>query len=257
MDTYILSDNEEHQSLVVVVALLLAAKTEDIDFRIPSLKDLLEFFNVDEFTDIFRSADRMSNTELSAAFKKFSKLYVKLEFHIFKTMDFSLICPTVVSFLTIYNADLVSEEDYRNNSIKFESLGDLKATTMLRVNEILDIVLSTLDFANAMPSYLAASIIGAARKTLGILPFWTQDIQTITKYTFEEIEHMVIDLIHLFIEFEKRNDIVELVSTESSMGESGYGSTFDLTSSAESLNGITPKKAQLDTKSVFKKAKLR
>ena len=257
MDTYVLNDCDQHQNMVAVVTLILAAKIEDIDFAIPSLKQLLEFFDVDDITTIFHYADRMSLTELSAAFKKFSKFYVDLEFHIFKTMDFSLVCPTVVSFLSIYNADFVSEQDYINNEFKFESFGDMKESITLRINEVLQVVLLTHDLTNKRPSFLAASIIAATRKSLNIIPIWTNNLEMMTKYSYEHISIMVTGLIDLCIEFENtQKESVEMPpSPDSTMADSGYGSTIDLTSSAEILNYTTPKRIKLEKDSSLKKLK--
>lgn len=94
MDSYILSDFSEHQKLVGLICLLLSAKSEDIDEKVPSIKDLLKI--VDMSLDLGRlETDEKRNT---AAYKTFARMYCKVEFLIFESLEFNTIRPTTVSY---------------------------------------------------------------------------------------------------------------------------------------------------------------
>ena len=74
MNYYEMNTTIEHQKMISVIALVLAAKVEDVDCYIPSLKDLYDFFDHNNFMNSpGRNDDKLSATALAIAFKKFAQ----------------------------------------------------------------------------------------------------------------------------------------------------------------------------------------
>lgn len=192
MDNYILSESEEHQKLIGLTCLLLAAKSEDLDELVPSIKDLLNI--VDMSHDLhcnMKSRYELEKSVLSQAYKEFSSLCAKLEFLIFESIEFNTVRPTVVTFLNILQNIIVSDEDTSDIEMSDEddliTLGDLRTKANEYIIQYLDVVIADTDFFNLLPSQIAAAIIGATRKNLNIQNYWNPKIVFFTRYEIDEI----------------------------------------------------------------------
>lgn len=204
MDSYILSDFVEHQKLIGIVCLLLAAKSEDIDENIPSIKDLLKI--VDMTNDLgvdMRFKEELDPKELSKIYRIFSALYCKLEFLIFESLDFNTIRPTAVTFINIFQSIVVTADDVKSFGVaNLKSLGDLRVLANDYLKQFLEIIIQDIEFFNKLPSQLAASIIGATRKLLHISHFWNDSLAQLTRCRIEDIRLLIVTLI------EKRNNAI-------------------------------------------------
>lgn len=203
MDNYILSDFDDHQKLIGLVCLLLAAKSEDIDESVPSIKDLLRIVDMSSDLEIdLRYIEGLDPTEVSKAYKNFAKMYSKLEFLIFECLEFNTIRPTVVSFVNIYqnlvltNSDV---DDVKSNSQgeteDRQTLGDMRVLANQYLKHFLSIIIEDVDFFNSVPSLLAAAIIGVTRKLLQIQNYWNEQLEELTRYRTEEIRPLMLKLI--------------------------------------------------------------
>lgn len=203
MDNYILSDFDEHQKLIGLVCLLLAAKSEDIDESVPSIKDLLRIVDMSSDLEIdLRFSEGLDPKEVSTAYKNFAKMYSKLEFLIFECLEFNTIRPTVVSFVNIYQNLVVTNSDVddvkcnsQGETEDRKTLGDMRVLANQYLKHFLSIVIEDVDFFNSVPSLLAAAIIGVTRKLLQIQKYWNEQLEELTRYQIEEIRPMMLKLI--------------------------------------------------------------
>lgn len=196
MENYILSDSEEHQKLIALVSLLLAAKSEDIDEKVPSIKDLLRIVDVSADLDCdLRNSQNYSPSYISNAFKEFAKLYCKLEFLIFESIQFNAIRPTAVTFINVFQHIVVTEADLTDIQTDGMTLGNLRITASEYINQLQNIILLDIDICILPPSFVAASIIAATRQLLSIENYWNEDLAHLTCYKADELQQLIHVLI--------------------------------------------------------------
>lgn len=252
MDRYILSDYEDHQKLTGLVCLMLAAKSEDLDQVVPSIKDLLHNVNLSDDLGIdLRFKEEFSPLQVTEAYKKFSRLYVQLEFLIFESLEFNTIRPTAATFLSMFQSAIVTENDVIDAKFCVDeeamSLGNLQASANIYVTQFLDLVISITDFVNTQPSKLAAAIIGAVRKLLEIKNYWNDQLSTLLRQTVDDIRPLLIDLLDM------RMSVVYGLHSQSSqdevdiaMVESGYISEPSFSSIGSEPQSPFQKKQKLE-----------
>lgn len=223
MDAYIISDFPEHQKLIGLVCLLLAAKSEDLDDAIPSIKDLLKI--VDMTCDLgvdLRFKEVLTEKEIRNGYGGFAAMYCKLEFLVFESLQFNAIRPTAISFLNIFQGLLITEDDVADmeatDDEKRNSLGDLTVSANGYLNRLTDIILD-VDFFNRVPSQLAAAIVCLTRKLLKIADFWNKDLVSLTRWKMDELRPLMIVLL------EKHMAIHINAETVAALADSGYIST--------------------------------
>lgn len=137
--------------------------------------------------------DSRFNTKnaVRAAHRQFAAMYCKLEFLVFESMKFNTIRPTVVTFLNFFQGLLVTEDDIAERAAMFEQ----RETANTYLKQFLDLSIKDVEFFNVVPSLLAASIIGAARKLLQLNNYWSDRLITLTRYEVEHIRPMMIFLV--------------------------------------------------------------
>jgi Cyclin, C-terminal domain len=226
MDGFVISDSLEHQKLIALIALILAAKSEDIDETIPSIKDLLNI--VDMSSDLgvdLRFKSELDKASLTKAYKGFATIYCSLEYLIFENLKFNTCRPTVISFINIFQNIVVVELDLQEINAQKEpenhvNFGDLCVSSKMLMKQFLDLIIFDIDFFNLLPSLLASSIIGATRTLLHIKTIWNEDLVSLTRYSEEEIT----PLVNILIEKKHEADSVEEVeeTNEMAMCDSGY-----------------------------------
>lgn len=224
MDNYILSDFSEHQKLVALVCLLLAAKSDDLDELVPSIKDLLRIVDMSDDLGVdLRIREQLEPRDVRNAFKRFASMYCKLEFLIFECVDFNTVRPTTLSFLLVFQNIILTEADVESDSEK--TVGDMRVSANEFVNQFLDIVIQDIDFFNMKPSRIAAAIVAATRKLLNVKNFWNESLEQLTRYTIEEILPTVGTLMEKRIRvlYDLKNDEQDDVN----MKDSGYCPTPD------------------------------
>ncbi|CAO1415275.1 unnamed protein product [Diamesa serratosioi] len=197
-DSYLLPIILEHQKLVAAVIMLLAAKSEDIEATVPPLRNLLNFIDLSDYLEVdFRCLEKHSNDSVAIAYKKFSLLYLQLEFIVFRTMEFNVISPTVCTFLDIFSNIVVTNVDFEQlkslGCQEFTSYGDLKLEASRLILQFEDICLGNLEFINIKPSLIAASVIASTRKILK-LPTWSSQLATMTRYEQNDLRDAIIEL---------------------------------------------------------------
>lgn len=223
MDNFIISEYEDHQKLTGVICLMLAAKSEDIDDSVPSVKDTLQMFNLeDDLGYDMRFEHDLNPQELSLIYRHFSLMWAKLEFLIFECIGFNTIRPVVPSFINIFQALLVSDEDVSDigNDPVQKSFESLQMVSNIYLKQFLDIIIHTTAFFNVPPSLLAAAIIGSVRKLLKIQSFWNDNLTILTSYSRIDILPLMSKLME--IRTESDYDIEDEVNFESVLKESGY-----------------------------------
>ena len=223
MDSYILSTVAEHQKFVALVALLLAAKTEENDDNVPSIKDLLYIVDLTEELGVdFKVKQNYTREELSTAYKAYLKLYCTLEFMIFQTLKFNTICPTAVSFLCIFQKIAVTENDVQDmyaSGMSIDSFGDLKFYATEYIKSLSDIILHDITFHQFLPSRVAAAVIATTRKLLNIKTVWNFQLEFLTHASLMDLQLIV----NLFVEKLSAMDKDSSTSGDSfDYGDSGF-----------------------------------
>lgn len=205
MDNYVLAESESHKKLIIVIVLVLAAKSEDLECNLPNLADVLNISEVSDIIDLSiirnyqHSQDPAEKQLVKDEWKRFSKFYAKLEFLVFQTLNFNLLCPTAASYVEYYAHHIVKEPDLPENSDEFECYADYQITAVELVREFLDHSLKNVDFCNSPPSLVAASILAATRNELKIENAWTDEMVKLTGYSYKDVIDMAITLIDMKI----------------------------------------------------------
>lgn len=222
MDSYILSSIPEHQKFVALVTLLLAAKIEENDENIPSIKELLTIVDLsDELGIDMNNKQKYNHDQLTAAYKSYMKLYCRVEFMILESLRFNAIRPTVMTFLSVFKNIAVTECDTKDvlNSqhVFITNVEELK----IYVNHILkllsEIVLYDISFNRFNPSKIAAAMIATTRRLLNLKTTWTLQLEFLTHSSIHDVEQIVM----IFLE---RITVTDEEKYESciDLGDSGF-----------------------------------
>lgn len=192
MDSYLLSEVQEHQKLVALVTLLVAAKTDEIDEKIPSIKELLDLVDLSEELGVdLRKKSNYDSKLISAAYKSYLQLYCTLEFMILQTLRFNTIRPTPMTFLSIFQRIAVTECDLDDtqkcSELNIESIADLKFYVAYYLKILSDILMYDMSFNYFLPSKVASAMIATSRRLLNINTVWTLQLEFITRTSLEEI----------------------------------------------------------------------
>lgn len=221
MDAYIISEFAEHQKLIGLVCLLLAAKSEDLDEAIPSIKNLLPI--VDMTSDLgvdLRFKEELTEKEIRNAYGGFAAMYCKLEFLVFESLQFNAIRPTAISFLNIFQGLLITEDDVNymeaTDDEKKNLLGDLRVSANGYLARLTDVILD-VEFFNEVPSQVAAAIICLTRKLLKIADFWNKELLSLTRWKLEDIRPLMIMLLEKHMAINQNSD-----ESVAALRDSGY-----------------------------------
>lgn len=251
MDCYEVSKYEDHQRLTGLVCLLLAAKSEDVDSAVPSIKDLLCLVDLtDDLGFDMRFKDELNPLELSIVYKKFANLYSKLEFLIFECLKFNTIRPTVATFINVFHYVMVTEADITaircgDEEEECQTLASLQVSANIYLREFLSLYLHSTDFYNILPSKIAAAMIASVRKLLKIENYWNNQLKDLTKWTNDDIRSCMIKLIQMRINASYSEEAV--LDDDLIMAESGYISeNVSDTTSDEEMEKPVVKKRKLE-----------
>ena len=218
MDSYILSQFPDHQKLIAIVTLLLAAKSEDLDQLVPSIKDVLDRIDMSDDLGIdLRFKHVLKPAEVTLAYKNFANMYCKLEYLIFEAMEFNLIRPTIITFINIFQYVVLMPGD---DKLLNRTTGDLRVTINEFIQQFIEVIIQDIDFQNIRPSELAAAVIASTRKLLKIKDYWNNSLAKFTHYEIDAIRPLILVLM------EKRVNLLYIESCEESfdvgMKDSGY-----------------------------------
>lgn len=201
MDAYVLSEKADHLKFLALIILFLAAKSNETDEQIPSIKELLQLVDLKDQINIdFDALHNYEPAQVKLAFKQYAKLYASLEYIILEAINFSTVKPTVASFIEIFQIIAVTENDLTdieasNAERMIESFGDLKFHSDDYLNTISQIILLSKEFYEFLPSKIAAAIIATTRKFLGIKTFWNTQLELLTATTIEQIQPIICVLL--------------------------------------------------------------
>lgn len=224
---YIVSESEDHQTFLALVTLLLAAKSEDLDERIPSTKDLLCLIDLSPEIGLdLRSSfeEHFPEEELKRAYRLYNDLYCKLEFIIFECSKFNTIRPTPVHFLQAFQNITVTEQDLgdlKSDQRVIESIDDLRLFANEYFRQFLNIILEKVEFNTILPSRCAAGVIASTRKLIGIKSIWSPILEKQLRCNYKEIEVIVDELLRLKV----MEEATQVKVDDDNMSDSGcYGS---------------------------------
>ncbi|XP_074000040.1 cyclin J isoform X2 [Rhodnius prolixus] len=156
---------------VALVCLLIAAKFEELDSRIPKLTDL----------------PALVGYEMSLA------EFVQLEIFVLNSFNWRISWPTPAHFAEFYSLCAVNAGDRDYNCTPHHHLSDL-ITSSLR--DFLDVTLSDVTLLEYRSSEVAAACLLAARVEHGLRPLWPEMLETITGYTILQLQpvfNVIID----------------------------------------------------------------
>lgn len=170
----------ERLNLVATVCLLLAAKMEEIEAKVP------KFAEIKRITTISYPINDCIN----------------LETMILRFFEWDLIIPTVMNFIEIYIETIITEADYQYHKKfvatidrTYKNLAELKRDVAPIVFEFLDLILYKIKLLQEIPSRLAASIIAATRYVLYLEPVWSDNLVLITGYELSQLEDLTSELL--------------------------------------------------------------
>lgn len=172
------------------MALFLAAKSEDIDDNIPSIKEILYSVDLSEELDIdlCNLTGQEEEDKVKAAYRNYNQLYCTVEFLIFQSVGFNTIRPTCWSFIEAFYSIIVTEDELNETPYTHCSVREF-------MDKYLDIVLFNIEFNTLYPSKVAASVIAATRNELGIKPIWNEKLHNYLRASYEDISFIVDFLI--------------------------------------------------------------
>lgn len=199
MDSYILSQLPDHQKLIAIVTLLLAAKSEDLDQLVPSIKDVLIGIDLSDDLGIdLRLKHELEPVKVARAYKNFASMYCKLEYLIFEAMEFNVVRPTIMTFINIFQYVVVMPGD---SKLLNRKNGDLRVSTNEFIQQFIDVIIHDIDFQNIRPSELAAAVIASTRKLLKIKDYWNDKLAKFTHYEIDAIRPLILVLLEKRVNF--------------------------------------------------------
>ncbi|XP_077992616.1 cyclin-J-like isoform X2 [Glandiceps talaboti] len=162
MDKYDIEENQLH--LVSLSCLLIAAKFEERDIKIPEISKLNAY------------------VDNSYTWQDF----LQMELLLLDFFSWNVCIPTSAHFLEYYIQESIGEHDLHGGQPLVQPL---KANLYMRkyANYFLEISLQDHIFAFFRPSLIAAACIASARVCLQLSPTWTKNLTKFTKYSWEQI----------------------------------------------------------------------
>ncbi|XP_031554295.1 cyclin-J-like [Actinia tenebrosa] len=162
MDKFIIQESQLH--LLALSCMLLAAKFEENEDKIPTIATLNKFVN-----DIFKQAE-----------------YHQMELLLLNFFKWNIDLPTPVHFMEYYLARALMDLDGENGIVLVDTS---RITTYMRkyVHYFLEISLQDHIFLSFAPSLITSSAIAASRICLKLSPSWTTHLEKVTNYSWEKI----------------------------------------------------------------------
>ncbi|XP_044730146.1 cyclin-J [Chrysoperla carnea] len=162
MDNYAVPKQQLY--LVALVALLLAAKYDERDVKIPKIVEL--------------------NSQLKNPYPVSD--FHAMEIKIMILFDWYLGVPTASHFTDYYSMCVILDNDCKCIK-KMDCERALWREAVQYIHKFLDIILLDINLMQAQPSLIASSIICATRILLKLLPIWPPQLVAITNFNFVDI----------------------------------------------------------------------
>lgn len=200
MNDYTLSQEDEHQKFIALVALLLAAKSRDIEDRIPSIKSILYVVDLSSELGVdVRFSTSIDDNEMKKVHQQFLYLYCQIEFMIFECCHFNTSYrPTAVNFVQIFQNKIVTKDDLMDlhSTEKIITFSELRRMANDFCKQLLNDVLYNVELTNLLlPSKVAAAVAASMRQMIGIKTVWNLQLQLCFRSTLEEILPIVTILL--------------------------------------------------------------
>ncbi|CAH3030024.1 unnamed protein product, partial [Porites evermanni] len=176
MDKFDIQEPQLH--LVALSCLLLAAKFEENEEKIPTISTLNGFVH-----NVFSVAE-----------------FNQMELLLLNFFCWNLDLPTPVNFMEFYLIHAISAQDCQSGR-SIEDCSKPMAYTRKYVHYFLEIALQDHSFLTFPPSIITSAAVAASRLRLHLCPSWTPLLIKVTSYTWEQIAPCV----NIMLRYEKLN----------------------------------------------------
>lgn len=174
----ILSTLDVHKTrlqLVAICCLLIAAKYEELDPKVPAIADLNECSNDAYTPELIKEMEVMVLNHLQWSLDAITPLHF---LHLFLTQGIT------------FEKDIVDGKPFTKKAARYVK----KYVTFFA-----DLCLQDHGFLQYPPSILAAAIIAASRRAVKVDPIWNDSLQALTKY---KEKHIYPAYKHIYNHFE-------------------------------------------------------
>ncbi|XP_042555516.1 cyclin-J-like protein [Dipodomys spectabilis] len=169
LDRYNITTSKQLYTLAVG-CLLLASKFEDREDHVPKLEQI--------------NSTRLLSSQNFCLTKK---ELLSAELLLLDAFSWDLSLPTPAHFLDYYLAASVSHKDQHCHAWPSPCVRKTKECLREYAHYFLEVTLQDHMFYKFQPSLVAAACIGASRICLQLSPYWTRDLQRISKYSLEHL----------------------------------------------------------------------
>lgn len=194
MDKYSIEDAQLH--LIALCCLLIAAKFEECDVKIPRIQTLNYFVQNAFLTNEFR----------------------QMELLLLEFFCWNLILPTSAHYIEYYKLAALSRDDNLNGEkVTHHMENKIMKYIAKYCKYFLDISLQDFAFSQLAPSLVAAAAIAASRHSLGLMPSWTAQLAECTGFTVAQVQPVALALISVYYHYRARDAECENVEIPSEM----------------------------------------
>lgn len=186
--------NNDRLKLTALSCILLAAKIEENEPKVPTLKKMNE---------LLKHKCPLSD-------------FVVLEVVLLKFFNWHLLIPTTAVFVEYWLLHMVSKNDFTSTTTE-DQYFERRSRAAELVLEFLDVTLLDITMTNVRPSLLAAACIAATRAMLPVLRTWNNNMIKLTGYTSSELLYLTRMLMN------SRADLIaDTISRKRPLLDSGY-----------------------------------
>lgn len=186
--------NNDRLKMTALSCILLAAKIEENEPKVPTLKKMNE---------LLKHKCPLSD-------------FVVLEMVLLKFFNWHLLIPTTAVFVEYWLLHMVSKTDFTSTTTE-DQYFERRSRAAELVFEFLDVTLLDITMTNVRPSLLAAACIAATRAMLPVLRTWNNNMIKLTGYTSSELLYLTRMLMN------GRADLIaDAISRKRPLFDSGY-----------------------------------
>ncbi|KAM3142663.1 hypothetical protein pb186bvf_005322 [Paramecium bursaria] len=198
--------NDQQVFLYAATALMLAAKAQELDERIPFISKLKRYTSMTSHPEI----NSFKNEDFKAAERSIIQVLN------WKLQQVTLLdrVEAILSFGVIDDDDSLGlQKENKQDDIKHQKLRDIPEQQILQIvkeieNKYTELVLQLIKeniYFNIDQSILALSCVAYLRKKSGLLNIWSQQLQNITNVPAQKISQTVSQIMTLMAKFTNRS----------------------------------------------------
>ncbi|GAB0094836.1 hypothetical protein DMENIID0001_101620 [Sergentomyia squamirostris] len=170
MHNFRVPDNKLY--FIAGVCLILAAKVEDIDYKLPTIPNI--------------------DTYIGRRIPTKTEDYISIEFNIMRLLGFNLIIPTAITFLDYFACCVVTADDFNEQKklakFNFTSFEEYLQNAQDTALKFVDSILKDVSLVNdVLPSRVAAACILATRVYLHLPNPWPATLVRMTQYQMTDL----------------------------------------------------------------------